>query len=119
MTIGMMIPRVLPSGDSMAKDINITVLSGSVATTPSTVLTRNNKKICLFNLKNVERYQLADGRPAQHDNYLTIEVLGRNVDKIMAETRQGDRLVIHGYLRVDDINGVERVRIRAFHIEKD
>lgn len=103
----------------MARDFNLTILSGVVENTPNVVTTRNQKKICLFNLKVIEKYELADGRPAQHVNYITIEALGKNVDKCVQQVHKGDRYVVHGYLRVDDVSGVERTRVRAFFIEKE
>ena len=103
----------------MARDINIAILSGTVDNNPTVVTTRNNKKICLFDILTVEKYRLADGRDAQHDNFLTIEALGKNVDKCMNEVRKGGRYIIHGYLRVDDVSGVEKVRVRAYYIEKE
>lgn len=103
----------------MSRDTNIAIISGIVENNPNVVTTRNNKRICLFNVRNIEKYRLADGRPAQHTNFLTIEALGRNVDKCMSDIQAGERVQIHGYLRVDDVNGVEKVRIRAYHIEKD
>ncbi|NBO09705.1 MAG: hypothetical protein EBV30_10285 [Actinobacteria bacterium] len=103
----------------MSRDVNIAIISGVVDNTPNVVTTRNNKRICLFNIRNIEKYRLADGRPAQHVNFLTVEALGRNVDKCLQEFHVGERVQIHGYLRVDDVNGVEKVRIRALHLEKE
>jgi single-stranded DNA-binding protein len=103
----------------LSKDINVVVISGVVGNTPSVVTTRNNKRICLFNVENIEKYKLSTGQNAEHQNYITIEVLGRNVDKVIAEFSKGDRIQVNGYLRVDDVNGIEKVRIRAFHIEKE
>jgi single-stranded DNA-binding protein len=103
----------------VSKDINIVVLSGTIVDTPHVILTRNQKRIGLFNLESVERYRLSTGQPAQHQNFLTVEVLGKNVDKISHDFQKGDRVQIHGYLRADEINGAGKVRIRAYHIEKD
>lgn len=103
----------------MTRDVNIVVLSGTVSSSPTVVTTRTSKRICLFNLTNIEKYRLHDGRAAQHENTLVIEALGRNVDKCLSEVKHGDRCQINGYLRVDSINGEEKVRIRAFHIEKE
>jgi single-stranded DNA-binding protein len=103
----------------MAYDVNSVVLSGTIDTVPSVVMTRNNKRICLFNIRTIERYQLADGRAAQHDNYFTVEALGKNVDKCLQEVQVGQRYVINGYLRVDDVAGIERTRIRVFHLQRE
>ena len=102
----------------MPRDINITILSGTVANTPNVVTTRNNKRICLFDLLVVEKYRLADGRAAQHDNFLTVEALGKNVEKCVNEVHKGERYVIHGYLRVDDVNGIVRLAVRNRHVHR-
>lgn len=103
----------------MARDLNIAILSGVVSNNPTVITTKNNKRICLFDLKTVEKYVLADGRPAQHENFLTIEALGKNVDKCMKEVMRGDRYIVHGYLRVDDVSGIEKVRVRAYYVERE
>ena len=90
-----------------------------VDNTPTVVTNRNNKQICLFDLQTIEKYRLSDGRPAQHENYVTIEALGKNVEKCMREVHRGDRYIIHGYLRVDEAGDSEKVRVRAYHIEKE
>lgn len=103
----------------MSRDINLVIISGTIDNNPTVVTTRNNKQICLFDIKVVEKYRLGDGRPAHHDNFVTVEALGRNVDKCMQDVKRGDRFIIHGYLRVGDVNGVEKVRVRAYYIERE
>jgi single-stranded DNA-binding protein len=103
----------------MARDINSVVLTGTVSRPPQAVRLKSGKQICLFTLKNVEKYELADRTPAEHRNFLSIEVFGKNVDRTLNEVREGERYVIHGYIRVDDIDGVEKVRVRAFNIQKE
>lgn len=101
----------------MASDLNVVVTSGVIESAPSIVLTRHNNRVCVFTLKNTEEFILANGRPARHVNIVTIEALGRNVDKCMTKLVPGNRIRIHGYYRVDDVNGVLKTRLRMHYFE--
>ena len=103
----------------MARDFNLVVLTGIVSKAPETVRLKSGKSICLFTIKNLEKYELADGTPASHANFLNIEVFGKNVDRTLRDVHMGSRYLINGYLRVDDIDGIERVRVRAYNIQKE
>lgn len=103
----------------MARDINQVILTGVVCRAPNTIQLKSGKQICIFSLKNIEKYELANGQPASHDNFLSVEVFGKNVDRTMRDVRMGERYVINGYLRVDEIDGIEKIRVRAFNIQKD
>lgn len=99
-------------------DINFTFITGTIVTKPSWFPLANNKKALIFNIKSQESFRLADGRMAAHSNYLTIEVLGKNAEKYFQELQLNQRYQIAGYLRVDEIKGTDKVRIRAFRIEE-
>lgn len=103
----------------MAKDVNIVVVTGIAHSAPSQVSLKNNKKLCVFTLKVVEKYQLSSGASAQHENYLTVETLGKAAERCMLEVKPGNRYQVQGYLRVDDLHGVERTRIRAYNIQDE
>lgn len=74
-------------------------------------------RLLSFTLKNIEDFVLANDRPGTHENFFTCEVLGRNIDKFLRELKVGDLYDVEAYLRVDPINGVERVRLRVFSIQ--
>lgn len=103
----------------MARDVNIVVASGTAHSTPSMVSLKNNKTLCVFTLKTVEKYKLGSGAQAQHENFIRVETLGRAADKCLQEVKLGCRYLVQGYLRVDDLHGVERVRIRAYNIQDE
>lgn len=103
----------------MPRDINQVILTGLVCRAPERVQLKSGKEICIFLLKNTEKYELANGSPAEHPNFLSIEVFGKQVERTLRDVKQGERYVINGYLRVDEISGVEKVRVRAFNIQKD
>jgi len=101
------------------KDINHILISGEVFSTPSVVPLKNNKRMCIFTLQNNETYETHDGQKRLHKNFLTIEILGKNVDKAVADLAKGDRVHITGYVRNDELDGIERSRIRAFNFQKE
>lgn len=103
----------------MARDINHVILTGIVDSAPRLLPLKNGRTFCQFVLLNVERYELADGSPATHENYFSVEVFGKGAERTMQDVRQGARYVISGYLRVDDIEGIERTRVRAFKIQSE
>jgi len=100
------------------RDTNHVLISGTAHSNPNAVPIKNNKQLCLFTLVTDEEI-FTRGKNAKHSNFLTIEVLGRNVDKCLEMVRKGERYFISGYLRTDDLDGIERTRIRAYNIQKD
>lgn len=99
-------------------DVNFTFLTGTIVTTPSWFPLINNKRALVFTVKNQETFRLADGRLAHHSNHVTVEVLGKNAERYFDELKCNQRYQISGYLRVDEIKGSDRVRVRAFRIEE-
>jgi single-stranded DNA-binding protein len=99
------------------RDINSVVLTGTVESPPYLHTLKNSQKLLAFTLKVVERYQLKDGTPAQHENFFAIEILGRHVETHFRDIEPGKRYMVTGYLRADDLGGVEKIRIRCFNLQ--
>lgn len=98
-------------------DDNFTYHSGVVHSSPSWVSLANNKRALIFTLKNVERFFSGENRPAEHDNYFQVEVLGKNAEKYERDLKIGLHIRVKGYLRDDELAGGRKTRIRAFTIE--
>jgi single-stranded DNA-binding protein len=103
----------------MARDINEVILTGTVCTEPTPLTFSNGTRICIFSLRVIEKYVLASRKPAQHINDIKIEVLGPKADQTASEVRIGDRYIVKGYLRVDEIDGKREMRVRAFRVEAE
>lgn len=101
----------------MPSDINFTFLTGTVVTNPSWVPLAHNKRALVFTIRNNESFRLADGRSATHVNNIVIEVLGKNAEKYYYEIALHKKIQIVGYLRVDEMKGADRTRVRAFRVE--
>lgn len=94
------------------RDVNNVVLTGQVVNEPSIHLLKNSKKLLIFSFKVIEKFRLADGRPASHDNILIVEALGKHAETYYKELVVGERYQISGYLRSDK----DKVRIRCYNI---
>jgi len=101
----------------MARDVNLSVLTGTVISTPTLIPIRGNKHMLLFTVSTVEKFVNAAGVQSQHDNEIPVEVLGRNAESFHKTVLRGERYLLTGYLRVDDLNGVERMRVRLLSLQ--
>jgi len=101
----------------MARDVNLAVLTGTVVSTPSLVPIRGNKQMLLFTLSNTEKFINAAGAQSQHVNEIPVEVLGRNALALHSSVKRGDKCMLTGYLRVDDIHGETKMRLRVLSLQ--
>lgn len=101
----------------MQKHLNFTILTGTIVSAPAWIPLAHNKRALVFTLQNNEHYQLASGAPAVHSNNINIEVLGKNAERYFNELHLHQQCSVVGYLRVDEVRGQDKVRIRAFRIE--
>ncbi len=100
-------------------DLNHVTVSGSAETKPSVVTLASGTKLCMFTIKNTERYTQGDGRMGVHHNFLTIETLGKQADRCLLQVRPGRRYIIDGYLRSDVLNEQEQTRVRAYSVREE
>lgn len=103
----------------MPRDFNHVILTGQVCSKPTLVSLSNNKRICFFNIVNIERFRTGDGRSGSHENVITIEVFGMKAEQTEREVIEGMRYAVTGYLRVDEFHGVEKTRVRAYNIQAE
>ena len=75
------------------------------------------KKILTFTLKVTEKFELADGTPASHSNFFMFEALGRHAETYYKDLKLGRKYQVNGYLRHDNVDGEDKVRIRCFNIQ--
>lgn len=101
----------------MARDVNITILSGTLVDLPKIHVLKSTKKILSFTLKVTEKFELASGDSGSHENFVDFEALGKHADNFHKTLVVGKRYQITGYLRQDSYNGVESLRVRCFNIQ--
>lgn len=102
----------------LRRDVNSVVLTGTVVSSPTLLSMKNNRKMLLFTFRVSEHFVRADGEPATHENHVAVEALGKSAERYHQLLRKGDRYKLSGYLRVDEIDGIERTRVRCFQIEE-
>jgi single-stranded DNA-binding protein len=100
----------------MAGDVNTFTATGTIVTQPTLVNIKNNKQLLVFRIRCVEEFLRPNGDPAFHENFFTIEVLGKNAYKYVDTLKKGSRYAFYGYLRSDEIDGLERTRARCYQI---
>jgi single-stranded DNA-binding protein len=93
--------------------------SGVIIDEPKMITLRNGQKLLSFTFLVTEHFTTGSGAPGRHENYFTIEALGRQAETYYRELIVGVRYQVKGYLRADNLNGVDRVRVRAFTILTD
>lgn len=103
----------------MQRDSNDWKGSGIVVDEPKMMTLKNGQKLLSFTFLVIEHFTLANGTPGRHENYLTVEALGRQAESYYKDLVVGDRYQIKGYLRADNLNGVDKVRVRCFTILTD
>jgi single-stranded DNA-binding protein len=100
-------------------DINKVWVSGLAVTQPVLTKLQSRTQFASFVLQVQERFQDKNGRACIRTNNFRIEGLGRAAELVMDRVREGLRYVVDGYLRYDDRDGHEDIRIRAFTITRD
>jgi single-stranded DNA-binding protein len=97
-------------------DVNRGLLTGVVVSAPYTTTVSKNTFFASFELQVNEVYRDANGRDKVKPNIFVIETLGRKAMQVKDMVKVNRRYVVDGYLRQDIINGVNKVRIRAFAV---
>jgi len=100
-------------------DINKVWLSGRAISQP--ILTKLPPKTAFttFLLQINERFIGRDGEPCVKPNIIRIESLGKAAELTRDRVREGGRYQVEGYLRVDQVDGVEQVRVRTFAVYRE
>ena len=101
----------------MPSDINKTTHVGTASTTPTFQTLGNNTPFAVFTLKVLESWVDKMGREQFRENLFKIETLGPKAHWVKSNVKAGKRYMIDGYLRYEQLNGKEEVKIRVFHIE--
>lgn len=104
---------------AVRRDVNQVIITGKIVTAPSIVTFKTGKNLCILTVCCCEPFLTATGQQSSHYSYFTVEVLGRNADIYAQQLRKDERVIVTGYLRADEINGVEKTRIRAYNIQKE
>lgn len=100
----------------MRRDVNVVILTGTILSKPSWFPLKNNKRALIFTLQNCEHYHKSTGESAVHRNEVVVEILGRNAERYFNELSVQQRCQVTGYLRSDEIKGLQVIRVRALHI---
>ena len=100
-------------------DMNKVWLSGVAVTRP--VLTRLSSRtpFASFCIQVNEQFTDKNGADAIHPNIIQVESLGKIAEITTKRVREGQRYVVDGYLRCDQLEGQKTLRVRTFSIYKE
>lgn len=100
-------------------DINKVWLSGRAITQPLLTKQPDRLPICFFMLEVNEHYVTKDGQKAYRPNFIRVESLGKAAEVTAERVSKGMRYVVEGYLRQDNKNDQDFVKVRTFAVYKD
>lgn len=77
-----------------------------------------NQKTSLatFQLAMIESWQAVDGETKTRKNRITVEVVGKDCNRVMAEAKLGSRATIEGYIRSELWKGQHIIKVRTLTI---
>lgn len=100
-------------------DINKVWLSGVVVTEPVRTSIAGDTPLTYFNIQVNESFNDRNGMKQLKPNLIRIEVLGKNAENVKKRVRCGKRYTVDGYIRIDNYDGQDFFRIRAFAVYPD
>lgn len=99
------------------KYINRSILQGVVATDPSIKNLTPATKVTSFQLVVVESWVNGQGEYRDRKNRITVDVVGRDAERIASSAKRGMWASIEGYYRSEIFKGQEVMKIRTLDIE--
>jgi single-stranded DNA-binding protein len=100
-------------------DINKVWLSGLVISQPILTKLAGKTPFTYFLLQVNEQFKDKKGMPQIKPNIIRVESLGKSAENTVRRVQQGARYTVDGYIRQDNVDGHDNVRVRAFAIYKD
>lgn len=100
-------------------DINKVWVSGLALTEPVLTRLQSKTQFSYFILQTREKFQDRDGRPCVRTNQFRVESLGKAAEATVGKVHQGLRYIVDGYLRQDERDGSDDVRIRTFAVNRE
>lgn len=91
------------------RDQNKCSFSGALIDAPRPRILKSGQKSILFTFLVIERFTLGNGNPGSHENYFTVEALGRQAETYLNELIVGERYQIEAYARAEGAGVVFRV----------
>lgn len=101
--------------DFIHRDQNDYSCSGIIVDEPKAKTLKSGQKSISFTFLVVEHFTLGNGQPGKHENYFTVEALGRQAEAYLNELVVGERYQIKGYLRAEGTS----IFIRCFKVQTD
>ena len=100
-------------------DVNKTTHTGIAISKPTLTYLNAKTPLAIFTLKVRETWRNMNGDLQSRDNLLKMEALKKNAHWVKTHVKVGHRYCIDGYIRSEDLDGREDIKVRILHIEKE
>lgn len=97
--------------------VNRVHLQGHVSSHPVQKAMNDRTNFTTFELTLVESWDNADGQRRERKNRVTVEVVGRDSDMVVAAAKVGRWVTLEGYIRSELFKGEVLMKIRTLSIE--
>ena len=97
--------------------VNRAWFQGRVVSKPTIKSLNSQTKVTSFSLSMVESWDDSSGQHKERKNVVTIEVAGRDAERIAAEAGFGSWVTLEGYLRSEYIRGECVIKVRTLRID--
>jgi len=97
--------------------INKVWLEGEVRTHPKLRNISKSTKVTDFTVSVSEKWTTKTGEVREHKNVILVEVLGRDAEDVHENLSPGDRVLVDGYIRSNQLHGRDIISVRVFRIE--
>jgi primosomal replication protein N len=96
--------------------VNRVHLQGQVSSHPVQKAMNARTSFTTFELTLVESWDNADGQRCERKNRVTVEVVGRDSDKVFARAGVGSWVTIEGYIRSEIFKGEILMKVRTLSV---
>lgn len=100
-------------------DINKVLLSGLVVSQPVFTKIGDGTPSCTFILQVNETYCNKFGKTKHKSSFIRVESLGKSAHTTAERVLEGQRYIIDGYIRVEEIEGRTEFFIRTYSVRRD
>ena len=97
--------------------INRVHFQGEATSSPSIKSISERTKVTSFQLSMKEGWINGAGKHCERKNRITIEVVGRDAERISREVKMGSFVTLEGYMRSENLKGQVMTKVRTLSID--
>jgi len=96
--------------------VNRTHLQGRITSAPRVMSLNSKTKVTSFELSMVESWLNTDGERRERKNRVTVEVVGKDSERVSKEAHLGSWICLEGYIRSENFRGQVLTKVRTLEV---